>query len=161
MASPRRVRALGAAVAAVVIVADQISKYWILNDVMAPPRAIEVTPFFNLVLAWNRGVSFGLFNTETDYGPMLLTGLAIIISLVLAVWLWRSASRYTSLALGLIIGGALGNVIDRLQHGAVVDFLDFHAFGYHWPAFNVADSAICVGAVMMVLESLFRPDQKA
>ncbi len=143
-------------IAAAILIFDQLSKYWILNSVMQPPRTIEITSFFNIVLAWNRGVSFGMFNTDSTYGPMLLTGLAIGIVCVLAVWLWKAQTRVTAISIALIIGGAAGNVIDRLQYGAVVDFLDVHGFGYHWPAFNVADSAICVGASILVLESLFR-----
>lgn len=152
----RRPAAMGALIVAVILVLDQVSKFWILNHVMQPPRVIEVTPFFNIVLAWNRGVSFGMFNNAGDLGPYLLTGLAVVIIAVLVFWLWRANSRLSALAIALIIGGAVGNVIDRLQHGAVVDFLDFHGFGYHWPAFNVADSAICVGATVLVLESLFK-----
>ena len=148
---------IGLAVAVAIIVLDQITKVWILEGVMQPPRLIEVTPFFNLVLAWNRGVSFGMFNTQSDYGAYILIALALVIVAGMAVWLWRSESRWTGIAIGLVIGGAIGNVIDRLLYGAVVDFLDFHAFGYHWPAFNAADSAICVGAGMLILESLFVP----
>lgn len=148
---------IGLAVAVAIIVLDQITKVWILEGVMQPPRLIEVTPFFNLVLAWNRGVSFGMFNTQSDYGAYILIALALVIVAGMAVWLWRSESRWTGVAIGLVIGGAIGNVIDRLLYGAVVDFLDFHAFGYHWPAFNAADSAICVGAGMLILESLFVP----
>jgi len=147
---------LSALIAAAVLILDQGSKAWILNSVMQPPRVIEVTSFFNIVLAWNRGVSFGMFNSESAYGPWLLTGLAIVIVVVLAVWLWKANTCLASLSIALVIGGAAGNVIDRLQYGAVVDFLDVHGFGYHWPAFNVADSAICIGASILVLESLFR-----
>ncbi len=147
--------------AAIVGVFDQVTKYVILEHVMNPPQPIEVTPFFNIVLAWNRGVSFGLFGHESDLGPILLTLLAIAISVALLVWMRRAEDRLTVVALGLIVGGALGNVIDRARFGAVTDFLDFHAFGYHWPAFNVADSAICVGAVILIGSSLFRRDEKA
>ena len=142
-----------------VLALDQVSKWWILTDVMNPPRIIEITPFFNIVLAWNRGVSFGMFAGDSAWGPWLLTGLAGVIVIALAVWLWRTPSRLSVAALGLIIGGAVGNVVDRLNHGAVVDFLDVHAAGWHWPAFNVADSAICVGAAILVLESLFTRDE--
>ena len=148
MATRPRVMALGIIVA--ILILDQASKYWILGSVMQPPRVIEVTSFFNIVLAWNRGVSFGMFNTDSTYGPMLLTGLAVGIVCVLAVWLWKAQTRVTVISIALVIGGAAGNVIDRLQYGAVVDFLDVHGFGYHWPAFNVADSAICVGASILV-----------
>lgn len=151
----------GLGIAGLAFVLDQISKYWILEHVMAPPRAIEVTPFFNLVLAWNKGVSFGMFNDHSDYGPILLTILALAISAALLVWMYRADDRLTVMALGLIVGGALGNVIDRVRFGAVTDFLDVHAFGYHWPAFNVADSAVCVGAAILIGSSLFRRDESA
>ena len=145
----------GLAIAAVVIVLDQASKWWILLSVMQPPRFIEITPFLNIVLTWNRGVSFGMFNTDSAAGPWILSAIAIAVAIALAVWLSRSTGALVSVALGLIIGGAIGNVIDRAVHGAVVDFLDFHWAGYHWPAFNVADSCISVGAAMLVLDSLF------
>lgn len=128
---------------------------------MNPPRVIEVLPFANVVLVWNRGVSFGLFNTASDYGPWILSGLAIAISIVLLIWLWRGTERIVGLGIGLILGGAIGNVVDRLIHGAVVDFVDLHAGGAHWPAFNVADSAITVGAVLLVLDSLFHRDKSS
>ncbi len=145
----------GLALAALVIALDQATKWWILLSVMQPPRMIEITPFFNLVLTWNRGVSFGLFNTGSVAGPWILSGLAIAVVALLVVWLSRAGGWFVIGALGLIIGGALGNVIDRAVHRAVVDFLDFHWAGYHWPAFNVADSAITVGATMLVVDSLF------
>lgn len=159
--SRRRILMMGGIVAAVIIALDQVSKAWILQTVMQPPRAIEVTPFFNLVLAWNRGVSFGMFNTESSYGAMILIGVAMVIIAALAAWLWTAEHRWSAVAIGLVIGGALGNVVDRLQYGAVVDFLDIHGFGYHWPAFNVADAAICVGAGMLILESLFAGREKS
>ncbi|MEQ8505069.1 MAG: signal peptidase II [Rhodospirillales bacterium] len=155
------IRRQGLGLAVLVIVLDQLSKWWILTDIMNPPRVIEVLPFANIVLVWNRGVSFGLFNTASDYGPWILSGLAIAISIVLLIWLWRGTERIVGLGIGLILGGAIGNVIDRLIHGAVVDFVDLHAGGAHWPAFNVADSAITVGAVLLVLDSLFHRDKSS
>ena len=155
------IRRQGLGLAVLVIALDQLSKWWILTDIMNPPRVIEVLPFANIVLVWNRGVSFGLFNTASDYGPWILSGLAIAISIVLLIWLWRGTERIVGLGIGLILGGAIGNVIDRLIHGAVVDFVDLHAGGAHWPAFNVADSAITVGAVLLVLDSLFHRDKSS
>jgi signal peptidase II len=150
---------VGIAVAILVVALDQASKWWMLEHVMRPPRVIELTGFFNLVMGWNRGVSFGLFNTSSPYNVWVLSALALIIVAVLAVWLGRTRSPLLAAAIGLIIGGALGNVVDRVRFGAVFDFLDIHAAGYHWPAFNVADSAITVGAVMLVVDSLFaRPE---
>ena len=150
----------GILVAIPVILLDQATKWWILNEVMAPPRTIPITDFFNIVLVWNRGVSFGMFGTDSPWGPVLLSALALIISACLVIWLRRVEDRFLAAAIGLVLGGALGNVIDRLQYGAVADFLDFHAFGYHWPAFNVADSAITVGVVLLLYDSLF-PARKA
>lgn len=155
----RRRVTIGLAAAMTALVLDQLTKSAILHWVMQPPRLIELTPFFNLVLGWNRGVSFGMFNTHSEHGPLILSAIAAAIVIGLTVWLWKSESRWTALALGLIIGGAIGNVVDRLQYGAVVDFLDFHAFGYHWPAFNVADTAIVCGAAALIGESLFAPKE--
>lgn len=139
------------AIAVAIVVLDQLVKQRVLTLLDAP---IVVTDFFNLVLVWNRGVSFGMFGRLGEYGPWLLVGFALLISGALVVWLARETRMLTRLALGLVLGGAVGNAIDRLRFGAVVDFLDFHALGYHWPAFNVADSAIVIGAGLLVLESL-------
>lgn len=150
----RRLHALGIAIALAVLILDQASKWWILAVVMQPPQAIEVTPFFNLVMAWNRGVSFGLFTHEAEIMPYVLTAVALAIVGFLLVWLWRSDRAFTAASLGLVIGGALGNVVDRFRFGAVADFLDFHVAGYHWPAFNVADSGITIGVALIVLDGL-------
>ncbi|MCP5366995.1 MAG: signal peptidase II [Hyphomicrobiales bacterium] len=145
----------GLAIAAVVAALDQATKWWILTRVMDPPRTIEVTPFFNLVMAWNRGVSFGLFDGDSPYNAWVLTALAVAIVIALLAWLARAQGPAILAGIGLVVGGAVGNVIDRLRFGAVADFLDFHAAGLHWPAFNLADSAITLGAVLLVLDSLF------
>jgi signal peptidase II len=162
LADPRNtLRRQGLGLAFLIIVFDQLTKWWVLTDLMNPPRVIEVLPFANLVLVWNRGVSFGLFNTASDYGPYILAALALAVSAVLAVWLFRGPTRIVGWGIGLILGGALGNVIDRLIHGAVVDFVDLHAAGAHWPAFNVADSAITLGAALLILDSLFHRDKSS
>jgi signal peptidase II len=145
----------GLGLGAGIIAADQATKWWILTSVMQPPRVVELAPFFNIVLTWNRGVSFGLFNTDSTVGPWILSAVALAVVVLLVVWLSRGPSRFVATGLGLIVGGAVGNVIDRFVHGAVVDFLDAHLAGYHWPAFNVADSAICIGAAVLVIDSLF------
>jgi signal peptidase II len=151
----RRLFTLGLGLAAAVIVLDQLSKWYVVAVVMAPPRIIEVTPFFNLVLTWNRGVSFGMLGGDSGVGWWLLSVVAVVIVGALVVWLRRADRPILAVALGLVIGGALGNVIDRLRLGAVADFLDFHAAGYHWPAFNLADSAITVGVIALVVPTLF------
>jgi len=153
---------LGLPVAALIIALDQATKTWIVHDIMAPPRWIEVTSFFNIVMVWNKGASFGLFSTQSPWTQAVLGGFAVVISIVLAVWMYRARSKWLAVALSLVIGGALGNAIDRAIYGAVADFLDFHAYGYHWPSFNVADIAISVGVVMLLFDGLLekRRDHK-
>ena len=151
---------LGLMMAALVIMLDQLSKWWILEAVMQPPRIIPITPFFNLVLGWNRGISFGLFDSESAVNTWLLPLIAMVITAALLVWLRRAEGIIVATAIGMVIGGAVGNVVDRLRFGAVADFLDLHAAGYHWPAFNLADAGITVGAVLLILDSLFgRPEK--
>jgi signal peptidase II len=142
---------LGLVVASVVVFLDQLTKWAILTWL---DRDIALTSFFNLVLVWNKGVSFGMFDSGAALAPWLLSGLALAVVIALLVWLRGAGHRLTAIGLGLIIGGALGNVIDRVRFGAVVDFLDAHALGWHWPAFNVADSAICVGAALLLVDGL-------
>jgi signal peptidase II len=146
---------LGLKIVLLIFTLDQATKWWIVNEVMNPPRVIPVLPSFNLVMGWNRGVSFGIFDTASPPNQWLLIGLALIIVTVLLIWLKRADSRLISVALGLIVGGALGNVMDRIHYGAVADFLDFYVGDFHWPAFNVADAGITIGVVVLVLESFF------
>ncbi len=150
----------GLIVSAAVLALDQVTKWWVVFTVMQPPRIIEVTPFFNLVLGWNYGISFGFLNSAPALAQWLLPMVVVVITSALGVWLYRTDRLQPAVALGLVIGGAIGNLIDRLRFGAVADFLDFHAFGVHWPAFNAADSAITVGAVALILDSLFVGDKK-
>jgi signal peptidase II len=114
----------------------------------------KITSFFNIVLIHNRGMSFGLFNYGGGLNALLFSLVAAAIVTVLIYWLSRVDSSLLAVAIGLIIGGAIGNVIDRIRLGAVVDFLDFHVGSWHWPAFNVADSAICIGVAVMLLDGL-------
>lgn len=151
---------LGLLIAILIVAFDQLTKWWVLADLMDPPQIVAVTSFFNLVLVWNRGVSFGLFDSDSHWGPILLSALALTISIVLVVWLRRVGGRLPAVAIGMVLGGAVGNVIDRIRFGAVVDFLDFHAFGYHWPAFNVADSAISIGVGLLLYDGLFENRRK-
>lgn len=145
----------GLIIAGVCIFVDQLSKWWILTSVMNPPSVIPVTSFFNLVLTWNRGISFGMFSNDGNTGAWVLSILALVIIAFLISWMRKADTRAVTIALGLIIGGALGNVIDRILHTAVVDFLDFHFNNFHWPAFNAADSFITVGAAILIFDSLF------
>ncbi len=144
-----------ALLALLVAALDQASKWFILLQVMNPPRVIEVTPFFNLVLAYNTGIAFSIGAGGARWGSYLFAGLAVVIVIGLTVWLRRQTRRLVHFAGGLVIGGAIGNIIDRLVHPGVVDFLDFHWAGYHWPAFNLADSCIVVGVGILVFDGLF------
>ncbi|MBV8889528.1 MAG: signal peptidase II [Alphaproteobacteria bacterium] len=156
--------ARGLAAAGGIVLLDQLAKAAVLGFFAADGCATgyrPLTSFFNLVLTCNRGVSFGLFNSiggdRAGLHDAVVTVLAGLVVLGLIYWLTRVSGRLLGIAIGLIIGGALGNIIDRVRLGGVVDFLDFHIGAWHWPAFNVADSAICIGVAAMVLENLFSP----
>lgn len=150
-------------IAPVIVALHQLASLLIFPAIEQRGAPIEVLPFFRLVEVWNTGVSFGMFN-NLAYGQWLLAALSIAITLFLLRWLSRTEDAITTAALSLTIGGAIGNTIDRLRFGAVADYLDFHAFGYHWPAFNITDCAIVggVGAVMIreLLQSAHRPEKK-
>jgi signal peptidase II len=148
---------LGLSVAALTVILDQLTKAAVLAFFAHAglDDGTRVAPFFNLVLTYNRGVSFGLFNSGSGGRDALLFSLvagAIVAGLVW--WLARAESPLLAVAIGLIVGGAAGNVADRIRLGAVVDFLDFHLGSWHWPAFNLADSAICIGVAAMLLDGL-------
>ena len=150
---------LGLWIACFVVVVDQLSKFWVLNYIVHETPVLPVFPFFNVVKAWNTGVSFSMFNNGGVWGMIGLSALALGIVVFLLNWLRKESNRYVQIALGLIIGGAIGNVIDRIRLGAVFDFLDFHLQGHHWPAFNAADSFICLGAVFIIVHGLLYHDK--
>ena len=141
------------ALSGVIVAADQATKYAAVQYLAG--RTVEVTPFFNLVLAYNTGAAFSILADAAGWQRGLFVGIALIAAAWI-VWLLRRYphQRLFALALSLVLAGAVGNVVDRILVGAVVDFLDFHAFGKHWPAFNVADSAITCGAVLLVWDAL-------
>ena len=151
--SVRQSRALGLALALVVLALDLASKTWAAAALQDGP--VAVLPFLNLALTWNYGISFGTLNAG-QVPPWAWLALALAMSGALGVWLWRGPAALTRAALGLVIGGALGNGIDRVRFGAVADFIDVHAGGWHFWVFNLADSGITVGAVLLVADSLFR-----
>ena len=150
---------LGLAVASVIVIADQVIKWWAIGALGDDPHGVEILPFFNLVLVWNRGISFGMFGGGA-LPPWLLGAVALAVTLALVIWLRRVETRLLAATIGLVIGGALGNVIDRFRFGAVADFLDFHWGGYHWPAFNLADAAISIGVVILLLDALLIGDER-
>jgi signal peptidase II len=121
---------------------------------------IEVFHWFNLVPVWNTGISFGMLAGYSDWMPAIISGITIIISLVLLAWLFVSVSVITKVALSLILGGAVGNIIDRIRFGAVIDFVDIHIFDFHWPAFNIADSAITIGVALFLVDSFLKKSAK-
>ena len=131
---------------------DHTTKWLIREKIMNPPRQIPVTGFFNVVLGYNTGVSFGMLS-GLGLPPWALSLAAIAVATALILWLGRTQSGLVASALGLLIGGALSNGLDRLRNGAVTDFLDFHVAGWHWPAFNVADVGVVCGVVLLMLDS--------
>lgn len=145
---------VGLLVALGVAVLDQLSKSLIFGYLSETAPVVEVCSFFNLVTAWNTGVSFSMFNNLGGNGVYILSGFSLLVAGMLIYWLKNENKIYMQVALGMVIGGAIGNVIDRIRLGAVFDFLDVHAFGYHWPAFNIADSFICIGAFLIILDGL-------
>jgi signal peptidase II len=148
------------AIAAAIVVADQLTK-WLVLARFAPGERVEVTGFFNLVLVFNKGAAFSFLAEAPGWQTPVLVAFAFGAAILVSVLIVRSPGRQLFCAgLALILGGALGNVIDRLRFGHVVDFLDLHAAGWHWPAFNVADSAITVGAVLLIVDG-FRHNERS
>lgn len=146
-----------------VLLADQASKLWVLRS-LAPHEGFEVVPdWFNIVLVFNRGAVWGFLN-RTDItwqrGFFIIASLAATAMILFLAGTYRTGERLARVGLGLVLGGALGNLVDRVRLGHVVDFLDFYHAGWHWPAFNLADSAICVGVGLLLLTTL-RPEHKA
>jgi signal peptidase II len=142
------------ALAALLVAADQLAKLAAVHS-LAVNKAVAVTPFFNLVLVYNSGAAFSILSDEAGWQRALFIAIAVVAS-VWIVFLLRKYpnQRLFALALSLVLAGAVGNLIDRIVIGAVIDFLDFHAYGYHWPAFNVADSAITCGAALLIWDAL-------
>ena len=152
---------LGLGVAALTAALDQAHKTWMLYvyDIGAK-GTVTLTPFFDLVLVWNQGISYGLFPQESAAGRLGLILFALGASLALAIWLARLDSRLAAVSIGLIIGGAVGNAVDRILYGAVADFFSLHAFGYQWYVFNVADTAIVAGVAGLLYDSLLGGHKK-
>ena len=118
-------------------------------------KSIALSPFLNFVMVWNQGISFGIMDSNSSHMPLVFITLSLVISMMMVLWLVLNTQKAVAAALSLIIGGALGNVVDRVRFGAVVDFIDAHYQEHHWPAFNVADSCIVAGAGILMLISLF------
>ena len=135
-----------------IVLLDEASKYWVLNA-FVPYQPKALLPMLNFVLAYNNGAAFSFLNNAGEWHRWFFVGFSFVMSLVLAVWLWRlpSTERVQSFGLSLILGGAVGNLLDRLILGHVIDFIDVYYANYHWPTFNLADSAICLGVFLLLL----------
>lgn len=145
----------GVTIAALAYVIDQTHKYWMIEIYRIAERGrVEVTSFFDLVMVWNPGISYGLFPQDENVGRLILIGLSALAMLILFLWMSNAANRLVASSLALIIGGALGNLTDRLTHGAVADFFSFHYAGFYWYVFNIADVAITIGVFGLVLDWL-------
>jgi len=146
------------ALAAAIVLADQLAK-WAALSLLRPGEPLALTGFFNLVLVFNRGAAFSFLADAPGWQQPFFIAVALAAAAIVSWMLWRyPARRLLCAGLALILGGALGNLWDRVAYGHVVDFLDLHAMGWHWPAFNVADSAISVGAAILIAESFLRKD---
>jgi signal peptidase II len=164
MAAHLRIPKVGVAVAAVALVLDQITKYVMVHLVMRPPgvtatpfqsdKVIELLPVFNFRMTWNTGISFSLFNSGETLTVTALIAVQIGLTLLLAWYMSRMDTPWMQWATGLIVGGALGNIVDRAMYGAVADFLDFHVGEWHFPTFNVADSCISIGVFLWLLDAI-------
>jgi lipoprotein signal peptidase len=155
-------RLAGLILAVLVLIADQASKYWVLHSAnLTGGHMLNILPVLDFVLVWNHGVTFGMLNGLGGFGWVFLAIVALAVVGGLAVWLWNAEKFVTTLAIGAIAGGAIGNVADRLRYGAVVDFIEAHLGVYSFYVFNLGDSAIVCGVAVLMAESLLRktPDQ--
>ena len=143
----------------VVVALDQLSKWQVVRSLSA--QVVEVTGFFNLVLVCNTGISFGLLPGDSAVKAWLLSAFALAVVVGLLIWVRSKDSQLLTAGCGLVVGGALGNVVDRVRIGCVIDFVDLHAAGWHWPAFNIADSAITVGVALLLVHGLFFDAQES
>ena len=154
---PRAVRWFG--LAGLVVVLDRVTKYAVLAS-FAPGENRVITEFFNLVLVFNKGAAFSFLASAQGWQTMFFAAIAVVASVVISFLIHKNQHKTLfCCGLGFILGGALGNLYDRVMYGKVVDFLDFHIAGWHWPAFNVADSAITVGAVILIVESFMHREE--
>jgi signal peptidase II len=159
MMSPAR---LGFLLALVTFVADQASKIYLLFGYDLPMREpVAIGPFMTLIVVWNRGISYGLFQQGTDIGRWLLVGLSIVATIAILFWIRLAQGRLLVVALGLLAGGAAGNAVDRAAYGAVFDFVQLHAAGYSWYVFNIADVAIVAGVAGLLYDSVILDRRRA
>ncbi len=152
---------LGLLIAILTTILDQAQKLYCLNVLkMIEGERIAITPFLDIWLVWNHGISYGLFQQSTDFGRWALVAFKVLAVIALLVWLYRATTRLTAISIGLIMGGAIGNAIDRALYGAVADFFHFHIGSFSWYVFNIADCAIVVGVAILLYEA-FVPSRPA
>lgn len=145
---------LGLIIAGIALLLDQLSKYWILSVYDLPEKgSVEILPFFSLTMVWNKGISLGLFQAGSGAARWALIVITVLVTVFLLFWLAKASGAVLKTALGLVIGGAVGNIIDRVHLGAVADFVHLHGFGYSFYVFNVADAAISVGVSLLLLDA--------
>lgn len=145
----------GSIVAVICLLIDQLHKFYMLEIYQIDKKNfVEITDFFNLVMVWNRGISFGMFH-GADNSNYFFMGFTTLIVILLFYFIKKAGNKYEVIAFGMIIGGALGNLVDRIIRGAVADFFDFHIAGNHWPAFNIADSCVFCGAALLIITTIF------
>jgi signal peptidase II len=164
VAAKSRLPTIGLATAVGALILDRVTKYVMIEQVMRPPgvtetpfftdKIIELIPVFNFRMAWNTGISFSLFNSGTALTVNILLAVQVVITLFLAWTIFTAKNGWVQFATGLIVGGAIGNIVDRAMYGAVADFLDFHVGEWHFPTFNVADSCISVGVFLWLLDAI-------
>lgn len=155
------VSGLGLLTAVIAFALDQAHKWWMLEVYRIAERGrVQITSFFNLVMEWNKGVSYGLFAQHSQTGRLVLIGVSMVAVAGLALWMAQCTTRLAGLSLGLIIGGAIGNLLDRIVHGAVADFFHFHYAGFSWYVFNIADVAIVAGVIGLLIDWIREPAGK-
>lgn len=155
-------RVLGSLVALATLVVDQGHKHWMIYSFnIADRQPVNLFPGMDLVMAWNPGISYSWLSAETPMGRMALLGIALAATLILCIWLWRNPLKITGIALGFLIGGALGNAYDRFAYGAVADFFHFHVGSFSWYVFNLADVGIVAGVALLLYESFLPQDKDA
>lgn len=147
----------GLIIALATLALDQLSKYWMLHVFKLADRApVEIMPFLNLDVVWNTGISFGMLNQFGMNNAMVLVMISVFICAALFGWLHKVQEASMARAIGFVLGGALGNIIDRYRFGSVFDFIDLHLGNWHWPAFNVADAAICLGVFLILINGVWQ-----
>ena len=158
----RRYWQIGYSVALLGLIIDQVHKLYMLRVVnIAFNQPIEVFSFLDLVLVWNRGISYGLFQQQQDFGRYVLIAVAVVASVVLIIWIWRTQRLLIAVSAALVTAGAIGNGIDRFVYGAVADFFHFHVGSFSWYVFNIADVWIVAGVIGLLIDQLFNPQQNS